>query len=209
MRSLGTTALIFGLLCTAAASLAQAPAAATSGPLLSSVVTVSFNSAVLGTAEAQRDLRALQKKFAPREQQLQKLNDDIEASKKLLNDGATKLTESEKNQRIQELNTKDKQLQREAEDFKNDSQSESQQLFQRVAQKVYALLQEYSQQHAYSAVLERGSDASPIVWYAASNVDITDKIIEAYNTKSGMNDSTLPDKPSPPVRKPTAPARHK
>ena len=208
MRRLGTTAFIFGMLCTATASLAQSPAASPSGPPPSSIVTVSFNSAVLGTAEAQRDLSTLQKKFSPREQQLQKLNDDIEASKKLLNDGATKLTESEKNQRIQDLNTKDKQLQREAEDFKNDSQSESQQVFQRVAQKVYALLQEYSQQHAYSAVLERGSDASPIVWYAASNVDITDQIIKAYNSKSGISDSTLPDKPAAPVRKPTAPGPH-
>lgn len=208
MRRLGTTALIFGIICTATALLAQAPASSPSGTLPSSIVTISFNSAVLGTAEAQRDLSTLQKKFAPREQELQKLNDDIEALKKLLNDGATKLTESEKNQRIQDLNAKEKQLQREAEDFKNDSQSESQQIFQRVAQKVYALLQEYSQQHAYSVVIERGSDASPVVWYAASNVDITDQIIKAYNTKSGVSDSTLPDKPAAPVRKPTAPSPH-
>jgi outer membrane protein len=208
MRRSGPATLILGMLCTVTVSLAQAPATASSGQPLSSIVTVSFNSAVLGTAEAQRDLSTLQKKLAPREQQLQKLNDDIEASKKLLSDAASKLTESEKNQRIQDLNTKDEQLQREAEDFKNDSQSESQQIFQRVAQKVYALLQEYSQQHAYSAVLERGSDTSPIVWYAASNMDITDQIIKAYNTKSGVSDSTLPDKPAAPVRRPTAPAPH-
>ncbi len=208
MRRSGKAALFFGLLYTVVPSFPQAPAAAPNGPPLSGIVTVSFNAAVLGTAEAQQDLSTLQKKFASREQQLQKLNDDIEASKKLLSDGATRLTESDKNQRIQDLNTKDKQFQREVEDFKNDSQSESQQVFQRVAQKVYALLQEYSQQHSYSAVLERGTYASPIVWYAASNIDITDQIIKAYNTKSGVSDSTLPDKPAAPVRNPTAPASH-
>lgn len=76
---------------------------------------------------------------------MQKLNDDIEASKKQLSDAtATKLNDLERNARVLDLSNKEKQLQREAEDFKNDSQSESQQVFQRVAQKVFTLLQEFS-----------------------------------------------------------------
>ena len=174
--------------------LAQAPGAG--NPTASSIVTLSFNNAVFGTAEAQRDLGALQKKYLPREQQLQKLSDDIEASKRLLGDSSTKLSESERNQRVQDLNVKDKQLQREAEDFKNDSQSESQQAFERVAQKMYAFLQEYSQQHGYSAVIERGTDAAPVVWYASNNVDITDQLTNAYNLRPGASATSLPDKPA-------------
>ena len=157
---------------------------------------MSFNNAVLGTAEAQRDLAALQKKYSPREQQLQKLNDDIEASKRLLGDSNAKLSESERNQRVQDLNAKDKQLQREAEDFKNDSQTESQQAFQRVAQKMYTFLQEYAQQHGYAAVLERGTDTSPVVWYASNNMDITDQLTKAYNAKPGISPTDLHDKPA-------------
>ena len=174
--------------------LAQTPGAG--NPAASSIVTVSFNNAVLGTAEAQRDLGALQKKYSPREQQLQKLNDDIEASKKLLSDSTTKLSETERNQRVQDLNAKDKQLQREAEDYKNDSQTDSQQALQRVAQKMYAFLGEYAQQHGYSAVLERGSDAAPVVWYATNNMDITDQLTKAYNVRPGASATSLPDKPA-------------
>ena len=140
-------------------------------------------------------MTALQKKYSPREQQLQKLNDDIEASKKALNDNGTKLSDLEKNQKVQELGTKEKQLQREVEDFKNDSQAESQQVFQQVAQKVFSFLQEFSQQHGYAAVLERGTDTAPIVWYAASNVDITDQVIKSYDAKYGPGGPSLPDKP--------------
>jgi outer membrane protein len=197
MKRSGKITLSIGSLCLAAASCAQTAAPPPATP---AIVTVNFNSAVLATAEAQRDLGALQKKFSPRELQLQKLNDDIEASKKQLNDNAAKLSEQEKSTRIQELSNKDKQLQREAEDFKNDSQTESDQVFQRIAQKVYAFLQEYSQQHGYSAVLERGSDSSPIVWYAASNVDITEQVVKAYNLKSGITASALPDEPKAPAR---------
>lgn len=191
-----TLALIASTLLTIAPLLAQMPGTSTDNPPASSIVTVSFSNAVLATAEAQRNLGALQKKYSPREQQLQKLNDDIEASKKLLGDSTAKLSESERNQRLQDLNAKDKQLQREAEDFKNDSQTDSQQAFQRVAQKMYAFLQEYAQQHGYSAVLERGTDAAPVVWYATNNMDITDQLTKAYNVRPTASATSVPDKPA-------------
>ena len=68
-------------------------------------------------------------------------------------------------------------------------------MFQKVAQKVYAFLQTYSQQHGYSAVIERGSDAAPVVWYAAGNLDITDELIKAYNTESPAASAALPTAP--------------
>jgi outer membrane protein len=172
------------VLCAFTALHGQNPAStpiASALPSGSAIAVLNFNAAVLGTAEAQRQLGALEKKYSPREQQLQRLNEDIEAFKKTLSDSA-KLSE--------------KQLQREAEDFKNDSQSESQQAFQQVAQKVFSFLQAFSQQHGYAAVLERGTDTDPIVWYAASNVDITDQITRGYDAKFGPGASSLPETPS-------------
>jgi outer membrane protein len=199
MKRSGSVALIFFFLCTLSALDAQSPSSVPTAPVPSStqnIVVLNFNAAVLGTAEAQRSLSALQKKYSPREQQLQKLTDDIEASKKTLNETGAKQTEAEKDQRLQELGTKEKQLQREAEDFKNDSQSESQQAFQQIAQKVFSFVQEFSQQHGYAVVLERGTDTAPVVWYAAGNLDITDQIIKAYDAKFGLGASSLPDKPA-------------
>jgi outer membrane protein len=148
------------------------------------IVTVSFNAAVLQTAEAQKSLSALQARFAPKQKQLQSLNDEVEGLRKQLADTSSNLSDAERTTRARSLESKEKELQREAEEFKSDSQSESEQVFQRVAQKVYAFLQTFSQQHGYSAVIERGSDANPVVWYAAGNMDITDKIIKAYNAQA-------------------------
>ncbi len=174
---------------------------------------INFNAVVLQTAEAQRDLGALQTKFAPREAHLQALNTEVEGLRKQLADNGSKLSEADQASRTRALESKDKQFQREAEDFKSDSQGESQQVFQRVAQKVYAFLQTYSQQHGYAAVIERGSDANPVVWYSATNLDITDPLIKAYNAQSGAATSgatsnpvranpskpsqSLPESPSP------------
>jgi Skp family chaperone for outer membrane proteins len=48
------------------------------------IAVISFSAAVLGTAEAQHDLDALRNKYAPRQQQLQKLNDSVEALRNML-----------------------------------------------------------------------------------------------------------------------------
>jgi outer membrane protein len=164
------------------------------------IVTVSFNAAVLQTAEAQKSLKALEARYAPKQKQLQALNDEVENLRKQLADTSSKLSDAERATRARSLESKEKELQREAEDFKSDSQSESEQIFQRVATKVYAFLQTFSQQHGYSAVIERGSDANPVVWYAAGNLDITDELIKAYNAQaeSGAKSSKpLPDNPKP------------
>jgi outer membrane protein len=174
------------ILCLCANSFASPASAQTtqSQPTPPNFVIVNFNAVVLQTSEAQRDLGALQTKFAPREAHLQALNTEVESLRKQLADSGNKLSEADQTSRTQALESKDKQFQREAEDFKSDSQGESQQVFQRVAQKVYTFLQAYSQQHGYAAVIERGSDANPVVWYSATNLDITDQLIKAYNAQS-------------------------
>ena len=166
------------------------------------IVTVSFNAAVLQTAEAQSQLTALQTKFAPRQTQLKTLSEEIESLRKQLQAFAGKLSDAESASRQQALSVKEKQLQRQAEDLRNDSDSDSQQVFQTVAQKVYAFLQTYAQQHSYAVVVERGSDTAPVVWYAAANLDITADLIKAYNTQSGSAAPASESKSAP--AKPTS-----
>jgi outer membrane protein len=179
---------------TMVATVSQAQVAS-NPPAAQHIVTLSFNSAVMQTAEAQRELGTLQAKLAPRQAQLQSLNNEVEALRKQLADAGSKLSDTERETRERSLATKEKELERQAEDFRNDSQSESQQVFQKVAQKVYAFLQTYSQQHGYSAVIERGSDAAPVVWYAAGNLDITDELTKAYNAQSPAGSAGLPNAP--------------
>jgi outer membrane protein len=205
MKRLRTVLLLLSVSTLAIACQAQSPP---SQPITQNIVTVSFNAAVLQTAEAQKEMGALQTKFAPRQAQLKALNDEVEALRKPINNTSDKLTDTEMATREQALENKEKQLQRQAEDFRNDSQSESQEVFQRVAQKVYAFLQAYSQQHGYSAVIERGSDAAPVVWYAANNMDITEQLVKAYNVQSGSTPAESPAAPKSGSQKtlPDAPA---
>jgi len=182
--------MMFVSLCPSVVCIAQASVVANQPPPLA-IVTINFNNAVLATAEAQRDFAALEKKFAPRQEDIKGLDGEVEALKKQLTAG-DKAGEVEK-----ALNRKEKQLQSEAEDFRTDSQAESQQIFQAVAQKLYTVLQEYAQRQGYAAVIERGSEAAPIVWYAAGSTDITDRIVKSYDAKFNPATSNLPNTPKP------------
>jgi outer membrane protein len=167
-----------------ARSSAQAVTAPSTG---SGIATISFNAAVLQTAEAKRDMAALQAKYAPRQAHLEALNTEIEGLQKQAANDPTK---------VSTLNAKEKQLQREGEDFRTESEAASQQAFGVVAEKVYAFLQEYSSQRGYTAVIERGSDQAPVVWYAAANMDITKAVVEGYNARNAADGTATPDAPS-------------
>ena len=196
MNQLSKTSFALCGIFLAGAAHAQAPAA---GPASQNIVTVSFNDVVLHTAEAQKALSALQTQFAPRQAQIQTLNDEVEALRNKIESANANISAADKTTNAETLESKEKKLERQADEFRQDSQSESQQIFQRVAQKVFAFLQTYAQQHGYSAVIERGTDASPVVWYVANNMDITEQVIKAYDEEHGSVTPKTPAKPSGPA----------
>ncbi len=185
-----------------AISLCQAPAPS-SAPVY---VTVAFNAAVLQTAEAQHSFGDLQTKFAPRQTHLQQLDAQVESLKKQINDSAASQSDADKSAKLHTLDTEERQLQREADDFKADTESASQQAFQAVAQKLYAFLQDYAKQHAYTLVIDRGSDAAPVVWYSSSDADITAQLIKAYDLKASATPPSAHTNTTPHL--PSAPAPH-
>ena len=127
----------------------------------SSIAVLSFNAAVLGTTEAKKRLGALEQKYSPKQKELQRLSDEVEALRKTVNENSAALAQANRSQKLEELGIKEKRLQREAEDFRSDSQAESQQVFQQIAEKLFSFLQDYSQRHTYTLVLDRGYRDSP------------------------------------------------
>jgi outer membrane protein len=176
------------------------------------IVTVGFTAAVLQTAEGQRELGALQTRYAPRQAQLQTLNTQVESLQKQLNSDNSKLTDAERQSREKSLDTLEKQLQRQADDFRNDSQADSQQVYQRIAQKMFTFLQTYAQQKGFAIVIDRGSDTAPVVWYAAKGFDITDDLVKSYNSHADTNQHSNSNGVAPtqntPESMPSAPLPH-
>src|SRR5579862_2169371 len=123
-----------------AAAAQAAPAASDSTSAASGatrIAVINFNGAVQQTNEFQRDIADLQKKYQPRVDELQKLNTTIEAEKKELQDGGSKLSDADRQTKLHDIDDKSKDLQRKGEDLRNDEQEAGQQTFQQVGQKVF------------------------------------------------------------------------
>jgi len=181
-----------------AASTAIACAQAAPGqPAALKVATITFNTAVLSTVEAHQAFDALKTQFTPRQTQLQILSNEVDTLQKDLQTNGQTLSESVRATRERTLSEKQRQLQRQADDLKTDSTSESQQIYARLAQKLYAFLQTYVPKHGYTMVVERGSDSNPIVWYADKNLDITSDVIKAYDAQAGTPAAAKPAASAP------------
>jgi outer membrane protein len=212
-------ALVFtlasGFVLSAAAQTTAAPGAAAAAPGPAKIAVIAFQAAVAQTNEGQRNFADLQKKFDPRRQQLKALSDEIDNLTKQLQAGADKLSPAEQQSKATAIDTKKKQLDRDAQDAQNDFTQEMQDVYNALASKVYDVLQSYAEQKGYTLVLDGSVQQSPIL-YSAPNTNITKEIIDAYNVKSGIPappaaPASSVDAPRPAPRtapKPAAPAAH-
>lgn len=174
---------------------AAAPVAITGA---TKIAVINFQQAVGQTNEFQRDVADLQKKYQPRATQLQQLNSQIDTMKKQLQDSGEKISDADRQTRLREIDDKSKSLQRSAEDLRNDEQTDGQETFQQVGQKVFDVMSSYAQQQGFSLVLDASQQNSGVLWLTPGS-DITAAVVQAYNAKSGV--------PAP-ANVPSAPAPH-
>ncbi|HEX3987301.1 MAG TPA: OmpH family outer membrane protein [Acidobacteriaceae bacterium] len=161
------------------------------------VAVINFQQAVGQTNEFQRDLADLRKKYEPREQSLQQQNTEIEGLKKQLQDAGDKVSDADRQTRLRNIDDKTKSLQRSAEDLRNDEQTDGQETFQQVGQKVYNVMVSFAQQRGFGLVLDASQQNSGVLWPSPQS-DITKEVVEAYNTKSGIPaPAAVPSAPAP------------
>jgi outer membrane protein len=197
-RIFGLTVLLASALTLTAA--AQTSAAAAAPALPAKVAVIAFQVAVAQTNEGQRDFSDIQKKFEPKRAQLKSLSDEIDTLKKQLQAQGDKLNPAESAARTKSIDDKTKSLQRQAEDAQNDFQSEVQEMYNTLASKVYEIVASYAKDQGYTLVVDVSQQQSPVLW-AAESTNITQHVVDAYNTKSGV-----PAPPAAPKALPSAPA---
>jgi outer membrane protein len=190
-------ALASGLALSAAAQTTPA-ASAPAGP--AKVAVIAFQTAVGQTNEFQRNFADLQKKYEPKRAQLKTLADEIDGLEKQLQAGADKLSEADRAAKTRTIDDKKKEAQRFAEDAQKDLSDEMNEVYNKIASKVYDVLATYAQQQGYTLVVDgSGSQQqAPVVLYASPSTDISKAVVDAYNLKSGV--------PAPPPQPESAPA---
>jgi outer membrane protein len=192
----------------AASPNASAAATAPAGP--SKIAVIAFQVAVAQTNEGQRNFADLQKKFDPKRQQLKALSDEIDSLSKQLQTQGASLSEADRAAKTTAIDTKKKQLDRDAQDAQEDFQQQMQDVYNGLASKVYDVMQAYAEKEGYTLVLDVSQQQSPVL-FAKETTNITKQVIDAYNLKSGIPappPQASTDAPRPAAAPAARPATH-
>ena len=165
---------------------------------------INIQEAILKTNEGQRDFGALQKKFEPKQTELNNLNKEIQALQDQLKAQGDKLNEDARANLTNNIAAKQKSLQRDAEDAQQDFQNQQGEIANRIGGKLMEVIDKYAKQNGYAVVIDVSTQQSPVLWAATGNV-ITDEIINAYNQQSGVA-APPPSAPTPSTGAATRPA---
>jgi len=201
-------------------ALAQTGTAAAANPAAAPPATtrigiINIQNASVMTNEGRRDFEALQKKFEPTQTTLNNLNQEIDSLKKQLQAQSDKLNDQARADMVKNIETKQKTLQRQAEDAQADFQGQQNDIANRIGGKLLEVLDKFAKQNGYSVILDVSSQQSPVLW-AAQTTDVTKEIVDSYNAQSSVPAPTPALKPAgaakpagasprPPASKPPAP----
>jgi outer membrane protein len=206
-----TLALVFaiGAGLTAATALAQAPAATTAAPaaavapppqaIPAKIALIAFEQGVFATNEGQKAVQDIQKKYEPRKSQIDGLSTEVDTLKKQLQSAPATLSDQERATRLKTIDTKEKQLTRDAEDAQNAYNADLQDAYGKIAQKFSAAVKNYVSQNGFTILLDvSNQQTSNVMWINPStNIDVTQAVVSAYNASSGIA-APSPSAPSAP-----------
>jgi Skp family chaperone for outer membrane proteins len=179
----------------APATAAPAPAAAAANTppappqaVPAKIALIAFEQAVFATNEGQKAVQDVQKKYEPKKAQIDSLAQEVDSLKKQLQSAPATLSDEERANRLKTIDTKEKQLNRDADDANNAYQADLQEAYGKVARKVSATVQNYVAQNGYTLLLDVSNQQNSNVMWASQNpnIDITLAVVNAYNASSGV-----------------------
>jgi Skp family chaperone for outer membrane proteins len=208
VSALGAGLMTMAATAQTAAPAAPHPAAAASAPAVpqaipAKIALIAFEQAVFATNEGQRAVQEVQKKYEPKKAAIDALAQEVDSLKKQLQSAPATLSDDERASRLKNIDTKEKQLNRDAEDANTAYQSDLQEAYGKVAQKVSVTTKKYVSGNGFTLLLDVSGQQSNVMW-ALPTTDVTEAVITAYNTESGIT----PPPPSAPSPSPSAARPH-
>jgi outer membrane protein len=176
------------------------------------IALIEFEQVAEATNEGQKAADELQKKYEPQRAKLEALKTEIDSLTKQLQSAPATMPEEEKASRARAIDTKQKQLQRDADDAQTAFGTEMQDAVAKIAQKLGPVLIKYVQQNGYTMLLDNAPQMDSngqqlqgglrVLW--APGTDISQAVVDAYNAASGVAAPT-PSAPSATRPRPSAP----
>lgn len=139
---------------------------------------LNLQEAIATTAEGKKAFEEIQKKYQPRQQDLQRQQQEITALNDQLQRQAATLSDEERMRLSRELEDKQKIFKRATEDANADFQADNQDAFRRLAQKVIRIVNEYAPQNGFALIMEE-TQIQP--YFLVAEYDITAEIVRRFD----------------------------
>jgi len=203
----GLMTVAAGAQATKPATPVAAPAAVAPQAVPAKIALIAYEQVAAATNEGQRAIQTIQAKYAPKKKEIDSLSTEVDSLKKQLQAAPSTMSDSDRSSRLRNIDTKEKQLQRDAEDAQNAYNADLQDALGKVMQKLGPVVVKYVQDNGYTMLLDVSGQQQQggisIMW-AAPGSDISRAIIEAYNTSSGVA-APVPSAPAPAAHHTTTP----
>lgn len=161
------------------------------------IALIAYEQVAAATNEGQRAIQELQAKYAPKKAQIDSESSEVDSLKKQAQSAPANESDEARASRNRSIDTKEKQLQRDAEDASTAYNADIQDALGKVAQKLGPTVVKYVQENGYTLLLDiSGQQGGVNVMWAAPGTDISQAIITAYNTSSGVA-APVPSAPAP------------
>jgi outer membrane protein len=173
---------------------ASTPAAAAPAPvppqaIPAKIALIEYEQVAEATNEGQKAAAEIQKKYEPQRVKLEALKTEVDSLTKQLQSAPATMSDEEKASRARTIDTKQKQLQRDADDAQTAFGTEMQEAIGKVAQKLGPVVIKYVQQNGYTLLLDntgQPQQGGVSVLWAIGGTDISQAIVDAYNASSGV-----------------------
>ncbi len=168
---------------------------------------INIQQAIISTKDGQTAVKELQERFNPKQKQLQDKQAEIQQLQQQLQRGANTLSQEALAKLRQDIDDKQRDLQRSGEDAQLEFNQAQQSTFAGISEKMQAVIDKFAKENGYVLIIDVSTPQSGIL-YASNSIDITASVISAFDADS----STAAAKPAAPkpaaaAAKPAAPAK--
>jgi len=199
---------------TLAAQTAPAPAPAAAAPapaalpqaVPAKIAIIAFQSGMVNTNEGARTVESIQKKYAPQKTKIDSEAAEVESLRKQLAALPANAPDDQRAKLTIDIDTKEKQLNLDAESAQTNYNTDLQKAFGELQQKFGTAAVKYCNENGFTMLITPESSQNspnPILWWTPT-IDITQAVINAYNASSGV----AAPPPSAPSSRPRPSAPH-
>lgn len=172
------------------------------------IAVIDIQVAIMNTKEGSAQAATLQVKYQPKKDDFDKRQRDIQAIQDQVKKGAATMSDDAKAKLERDIDSKTKSLQRDTQEVSDDYEQDMGKVFQELGNKMLQIIEQYSYQNGYAAVLDVSNrQTSPVLWAAPSS-NITADIIKLYDQAhpAAAGAAPAPKPPAATAPKPVPPA---